>query len=150
MKKTVADYYYKANRHFKKGHLRRARMIYKFMRVFFACDINYSCKIGKNVQFPHYGLGVVISPDAIIGDDCKISQGVTIGGRSGITKCPVIGNNVLIGANAIIIGDVTVGNNVQIGAGSVVVKSIPDNCVVVGNPARIIKINGEIVANNGL
>ena len=52
---------------------------------------------------------------------------------------PVIGDNVTLGANVTIIGPVRIGNNVTIGAGSVVVKDIPDNCVVVGNPARIIK-----------
>lgn len=52
---------------------------------------------------------------------------------------PVIGDNVKICTGAIVCGDITIGNNVIIGAGSVVFKSIPDNCVVVGNPARIIK-----------
>lgn len=52
---------------------------------------------------------------------------------------PIIGDNVTLGANVTIIGPVRVGNNVTIGAGSVIVKDIPDNCVVVGNPARIIK-----------
>ena len=57
-------------------------------------------------------------------------------------KSPVLGNNVYIGAGAKIIGGITIGNNVKIGAGSVVVKNVPDNCTVVGNPARIIKKNG--------
>lgn len=52
---------------------------------------------------------------------------------------PTIGNNVSIGANANIIGDIAIGDNVIIGAGSVVVKDVPDNCVVVGNPAKVIK-----------
>ena len=52
---------------------------------------------------------------------------------------PTIGDNVSIGANVNIIGNITIGNNVEIGAGSVVVNDIPDNCVVVGNPARIIR-----------
>ena len=52
---------------------------------------------------------------------------------------PVIGNNVSIGCHACIVGDVHIGNNVTIGAGSVVVKDVPDNCVVAGNPARVIK-----------
>lgn len=61
----------------------------------------------------------------------------TIGfGRGGR---PHIGNNVLLGANVVIIGGIHVGNNVIVGAGSVVVKDIPDNCVVAGNPARVIK-----------
>lgn len=54
---------------------------------------------------------------------------------------PVIGDNVTVGANVVIIGDITIGNNVVIGAGSVVTKSIPDDCVVVGNPARILRKN---------
>lgn len=54
------------------------------------------------------------------------------------SSLPIIGDNVTLGANVTIIGSVKIGNNVTIGAGSVVVKDIPDNCTVVGNPARII------------
>lgn len=73
-----------------------------------------------------------------IGKNFTFLQCTTIGKKNG--KKPIIGNNVTVGANVVIIGDVKVGDNVMIGAGSVVVKDIPDNCVVVGNPARIIKI----------
>lgn len=113
-----------------------------FMRVVFACDISYKIKIGKNVKFPHHALGVVIHQDAVIGDNCVIEQEVTIGGRSNIDVLPEIGNNVMLGAGAKIIGPVKIGNNVQVGAGAVVVKDVPDNCVVVGVPAKIIKRNG--------
>lgn len=58
---------------------------------------------------------------------------------------PVIGNNVTLGANVMILGDIKIGDNVTIGAGSVVTKSVPDNCIVVGNPARIIRQDGEKV-----
>lgn len=58
---------------------------------------------------------------------------------------PTIGDNVRLGANVTILGDIEIGNNVTIGAGSVITKSVPDNCVVVGNPARIIRRNGEKV-----
>ena len=75
-----------------------------------------------------------------IGSNFTICQLTTIGnaihGRNDLV--PTIGDNVSIGANATIIGDITIGNNVIIGAGSVVVKDIPDNCVVAGNPARIL------------
>lgn len=75
-----------------------------------------------------------------IGSNFTICQLTTIGnkihGRNDLA--PTIGNNVSLGANVTIIGDITIGNNVVIGAGSVVVKDIPDNCVVAGNPARII------------
>ncbi len=118
-------------------------LIRAFMRVVFACDISYKTKIGTNTLFPHHALGIVIHQDAIIGDNCILEQNVTVGGRSGLTMLPIIGDNVMIGAGAAIIGPVKVGNNVQIGAGAVVVKDLPDNCVAIGVPARIIKINGE-------
>ena len=54
-------------------------------------------------------------------------------------QLPTIGDNVEVGANVVIIGDIEIGNNVVIGAGSVVVKSIPSNCIVAGNPAKVIK-----------
>ncbi|MBS6666316.1 MAG: serine acetyltransferase [Coprobacillus sp.] len=118
-----------------------AFIVRAFMRVIFACDIPYKTSIGKGTLFPHHALGIVIHPDAIIGRNCIIEQNVTIGGRSGLTVLPKIGNNVLIGAGASVLGPVVVGDNVQIGAGAVVVHDIPEDCVVVGVPAKIIKTN---------
>ena len=76
---------------------------------------------------------------------------VTIGGKSGWYEVPVIGNNVHISAGARILGPVRVGNNVLIGANAVVVKDVPDNCVVAGVPAKIIKENltAEDIASYG-
>ena len=77
-----------------------------------------------------------------IGENFTICQLTTIGnarhGRNDLV--PTIGNNVSLGANVTIIGDIKIGNNVIVGAGSVVVKDVPDNCVVVGNPARVVKV----------
>lgn len=77
---------------------------------------------------------VSIHHDTIIGSFCDIAPSVTLlGGVS-------IGNNTFIGGGSIILPKIKIGNNVVIGAGSVVIKNIPDNVVVVGNPAKIIKV----------
>ncbi len=116
-----------------------AFLIRLFMRIIFSCDIPYKMVIGKGANFPHYALGCLFHPKVSIGEHCTILHNVTIGGKSGSNVLPKIGNNVLIGTGAIILGPITIGNNAIIGAGSVVVKDVPDNCVVAGNPAKIIK-----------
>lgn len=145
MKKiTIYQYFHFANLLYKKGLKLFAKLVYIFMRVVFSCDIPYSSNIGEGTQFSHFALGVVINPDAVIGKYCEIHQNVTIGGRSGQNP-PRIGNHVMIGANALILGDISIGDGAQIGAGAVVTKSVPKGAVVVGNPARIIKImNTEV------
>lgn len=116
-----------------------AVLIRGIMRIIFSCDIPYKTQIGKNCSFPHHALGIVINQDVIIGDNCKILHGVTMGGKSGIKEVPIIGNNVLIGAGSILIGPIKIGDNAIVGAGSVVTKDVPKNAVVAGNPAKIIK-----------
>lgn len=75
-----------------------------------------------------------------IGKNFTCRQNTTLGNKyeNGKQSCPTIGNNVNVGANVCIIGNITIGDNVTIGAGSVVVKSIPSNCIAVGNPARVL------------
>jgi serine O-acetyltransferase len=81
----------------------------------------------------------------VIGDNCNISQGVTIGeaNRGPRKGTPVIGNNVYIGPGAKIIGAVHIGNNVAVGANCVVTRDVPDGAVVVGVPGRVISYEGS-------
>lgn len=116
-----------------------ARLISQFSRFVTGIEIHPGAQLGKRILFDH-GMGVVIGETAIVGDDCVIFHGVTLGGLSSnkIKRHPTIKNNVMLGAGAKLLGDITVGNNVKIGANSVVLQDIPDNSVAVGIPARVI------------
>jgi len=104
-------------------------------------DIPSSVVIGKNTLFGHSGIGVVIHQDAVIGDDCVIGQGITIGGRSKNPTVPVIGNKVYIAAGARVLGPIKIGNNVIIAPNAVVINDVADNCIVGGIPAKVLKEN---------
>jgi len=104
-------------------------------------DIPSSVKIGKNTLFGHTGIGVVIHQRAVIGDDCIIGQGITIGGKSKNPDVPIIGNKVYIAAGARILGPVKIGNNVIIAPNAVVLKDVEDNTIVGGIPAKVLKEN---------
>lgn len=109
-------------------------------------QISYKTKIGYGLYIGHNG-PVVVNPTAVIGDNCNLSQFVTIGSNEG--KAATIGDNVYIGPNTCIVEDVCIGDNVTIGAGSVVTKSIPDNATAVGNYAKVINYNnpGKYIQN---
>lgn len=90
-----------------------------------------------------HNMGCVVAPYSA-GKNLTVAQGVTIGAGKinellGGISSPIIGENVWICPNAVVFGGIKIGNNVKIGAGCVVNKSIPDDCTVVGNPARIVK-----------
>lgn len=97
--------------------------------------ISRNCKIGQNFHPEHY-LGLVIGPGVVIGNNCTTYQQVTIGQKNG--KYPTIGENVTLYAGCKVLGNINIGNNVEIGANAVVLKDVPDNCIAVGVPARII------------
>jgi len=117
------------------------RIVRFIVFLLYNSDIPSSVVIGKNTLFGHSGIGVVIHQDAIIGADCVIGQGITIGGRSKNPTVPVIGNKVYIAAGARVLGAIKIGNNVIIAPNAVVIKDVPDNCIVGGIPAQVLKEN---------
>lgn len=118
-------------------------IIYRWINYLTGIQLPIDTKVGEGLYFPHYSC-IVISKRTIIGNNCTIFQGVTLGKT--IHGCPTIGNNVIICANSTVVGNVRIGNNAFIGAGSVVVNDVPDDAVVVGNPSRIISYKGKTIA----
>lgn len=112
----------------------------KFLALFASpqplLDISSTAEISGGLIVQH-GYATIIDPRRI-GKNCWVNQGVTIGYTNN-TDCPTIGDNVTIYSGAKVLGDIHVGNNVVIAANAVVVKDVPDNCIVGGVPARILK-----------
>lgn len=118
--------------------------LYFLLRLCVGIDIPLETQIGEGLYIGHFG-GIIVHPSAIIGRNCNLSHGVTIGegGRAEGRGVPTIGDRVYIGAGAKIFGAITVGNDVAIGANAVVSMSVPDGAVVGGIPARILSNAGS-------
>jgi len=116
------------------------RYIFKYL-----ISIPFSTKIGSGFFISHFGC-IVVNEKSVIGKNCNIAQGVTIGqvNRGKYKGFPVLGDNVYIGPGAKILGSITIGDNVAIGANCVVTKDVPDNGVVVGVPSKVISYDGSI------
>jgi serine O-acetyltransferase len=123
-----------------------ARLMHQKYSIRYGLQIYPGTKIGYGLYLGH-GIGIVVNPTAIIGNNCNLSQFTTIG--SNHKKAAVIGDNVYIGPSSCIVEDIIIGDNVTVGAGAVVVKDIPANATVAGVPARILSYNqpGRYVNN---
>ena len=109
--------------------------------IIYNSKVPYQAEIGKGTILGYGGIGVVIHSKSVIGRNCVIGQNVTVGGgNSRYPGLPTIGDNVHIYHGACIFGGVTIGNNVIIGANAVVNKPVPDNAIVAGVPAKILRI----------
>lgn len=112
--------------------------------VRYGISIPYNTRIGPGLYIGHYG-GIVINDEAIIGCDCNISHGVTLGVAYGGKNpgVPVIGDRVYLGPGCKVVGGIYLGNDVAVGANAVVVESVLDHSVVVGIPAKVKSFKGS-------
>ena len=124
-----------------------ARFVSQHSRKVTGIEIHPAAKIGKGLFIDH-GMGVVIGETTVIGDNCTIYQGVTLGGtgKDKGKRHPTIGNNVTIGSGAKVLGPFTIGDNSKVAANAVVLNEIPPNCTCVGVPAHIVKRDNVKVA----
>ena len=126
-----------------------ARLISQLGRFFTGIEIHPGATLGKGLFIDH-GMGIVIGESAVIGDNCTIYHGVTLGGtgkEKGKKRHPTIGNNVLIGAGAKVLGPSTVGDNSLIGANTFVSFDVEPNSTVVGAKGRIVRKRNEKVGS---
>ena len=116
------------------------RFTSNFARFLTGIEIHPGATIGRRVFIDH-GMGVVVGETAVIGDECTIYQGVTLGGTSlakGAKRHPTLGRGVIVGANSQVLGGFTVGDGARVGSNAVVLKEVPPGATAVGNPARIL------------
>lgn len=123
-----------------------ARLVSQTTRWFTGIEIHPGAQIGRGLLIDH-GSGVVIGETAVIGDDCTLYQGVTLGGTGKETgkRHPTLGNHVMVGSGAKVLGPFRVGDNSKIASNAVVLSEIPSNSTAVGVPARVVRQNGQRV-----
>lgn len=113
--------------------------ILRFMMYQTSIQIPYQTKIGPGFKIGHWGT-IVINPATKIGKNFVVAQGCLLGNSQGKRKgVPIIGDNVKMGANSMIVGNARIGNDVLFAPGAFCNFDVPDNCIVVGNPGKIIQ-----------
>jgi serine O-acetyltransferase len=123
------------------------RFVSHVSRMLTGIEIHPGAVIGRRVFIDH-GFGVVIGETAVVGDDCTIYQGVTLGGTSlhkGSKRHPTLERGVIVGAGAQVLGSFTVGEYAKIGSNAVLVKPMPAGATAVGNPAHVIEKSTKLV-----
>ena len=115
-----------------------SRLLSQLARFLTGIEIHPGAVIGRRLFIDH-GMGIVIGETSIIGDDCTIYHGVTLGGTGKEKKKrhPTLKNNIIVGCGAKVLGNIVISDNVKIGANSVVLKDVPKNSTVVGIPGVV-------------
>ncbi len=121
-----------------------ARFLSQLAKFLTGIEIHPAAVIGRRLVIDH-GTGIVIGATTIIGDDCLIYQGVTLGGTGVMTgkRHPTLGSNVMVGCGAKVLGPIYIGNHSRVASNAVVLHDVPDHSTVVGVPGRVVRINGE-------
>lgn len=131
--------WHKINHFLYKKHLYFiSRLLSQLARFLTGIEIHPGAVIGRRLFIDH-GMGIVIGETSIIGDDCTIYHGVTLGGTGKEKKKrhPTLKNNIIVGCGAKVLGNIVISDNVKIGANSVVLKDVPKNSTVVGIPGVV-------------
>ena len=120
-----------------------ARVLSQLGRWLTGIEIHPGARIGHGVFIDH-GMGMVVGETSVIGNNCLLYQGVTLGGtgKAHGKRHPTLEENVVVGAGAKVLGAITVGANTRIGAGSVVLRSVEADSTVVGIPGRVVHQSG--------
>ena len=133
-----------SNKFYKKKMYTTARFISQAARFLTGIEIHPGATIGEGLFIDH-GSGVVIGETTIIGNNCTLYQGVTLGGTGKDTgkRHPTLGDNVMVGAGAKVLGNFKVGDGAKIAAGAVVLGPVPENATAVGIPAHVVRVAGK-------
>jgi serine O-acetyltransferase len=136
--------YLKAHPVLRFGFYHLAACVWRWTSVKYGIMIPFTTEIGPGLFIGHFGC-IVVHPDAVIGRNCNLSQGVTIGlsARGKREGVPTLGDNVYIAPGAKVFGAIRIGNDVAVGANAVVTRDVPDGAVVAGIPAEVISQEGS-------
>ncbi len=145
--RALCDYRH-AHWYWQRGYKKLALHIAYKCKLKTGIDIHPAAQIGTRIFIDH-GVGLVIGETTVVGDDCVLYQGVTLGGTGKDTgkRHPTLERGVMVSAGAKVLGPVTIGEGSKIGAGSVVLKDVPAHSTVVGVPGRVVKQQGKRVAD---
>ena len=125
-----------------------ARLLSQLGKWLTGVEIHPGATIGRGILIDH-GSGIVIGETAVVGDNCTLYQGVTLGGTGKDTgkRHPTLEDGVLVGAGAKLLGPFTVGAGAKVAANAVVLGPIPAGCTAVGIPARVVRRDGKKIDN---